>query len=161
MKNQDKVTNQPHHQRNAPNNTQELTFPDETRHLSNIMLKLHVALADAKESVLRIDQEYREAKQYMADYHSEMDGHEKLQNERMLEQTDRIGVFAVELREKVAKLKESPYFARIDFASDDEETSSPYYIGRFGFTQDNEKLIFDWRAPVSGMFYDYDVTRRI
>ncbi len=87
MKNQDKVANQPHHQRNAPNDTQELTFPDETRHLSNIMLKLDAALADAKESVLRIDQEYREAKQYMADYHSEMDGHEKLQNERMLEPT--------------------------------------------------------------------------
>lgn len=159
MKNQDKVTNQPHHQRNAPDDTQELTFPDETRHLSNIMLKLDAALADAEESVLRIDREYREAKQYMVDYHSEMDGHEKLQNERMLEQTDRIGVFAVELCEKVAKLKESPYFARIDFASDDEETSTPYYIGRFGFTHDNENLIFDWRAPVSGMFYDYDVGR--
>lgn len=26
-------------------------------------------------------------------------------------------------------------------------------------THHNENLIFDWRAPISGMFYDYDTGR--
>ena len=35
--------------------------------------------------------------------------------------------------------------------------SSKFYIGRFTFKYENELLIFDWRAPVSSMFYDYEV----
>lgn len=134
-------------------------FPDELKHLNKTLIIIDTALEEARKDVLRLDQEYRDAKKYMADYRNEMDGHEKLQNEQLLNQTDRTGVFAVEVREKMEKLKESPYFARIDFISDGEEEAETFYIGRFGFTHDNEKLIFDWRAPISGMFYDYDIGR--
>lgn len=95
----------------------------------------------------------------MAEYRNEMDRHEILQNEWALNQTDRTGAFAVEMREKLEKLKDSPYFARIDFVPDGEEEADTYYIGRFGYTHCNEKLIFDWRAPVSGIFYDYEIGR--
>ena len=159
MVNEDIAADQTHHMGSVANSAEGIPFPDETLHLSEVMQKLDAVLADAEENVLRLDREYREAKQYMADYRSEIDGHEKRQNERLLKQTDRAGVFAVELREKVAKLKDSPYFARIDFAPDDSKAASPYYIGRFGFTHGNETLIFDWRAPISGLFYDYDVGR--
>ena len=136
-----------------------IPFPDELEHLNHTLKIIDTALTKAREDVLRLDQEYKEAKRYMADYRNEMDSHEKLQNERILNQTDRTGVFAVEVCEKMEKLKESPYFARIDFVSDGEEEAETFYIGRFGFTHDNEKLIFDWRAPISGMFYDYDIGR--
>lgn len=159
MRRQEIVTNQSYDQSNAIKDSRDSIFLDEDRHLTNIMQKLDKALADAEKRVMQIDKEYRETKQYMVDYHNEMDNHEKLQNERILKQTDCNGVFAVEMREKVAKLKESPYFARIDFASDEDGIATPYYIGRFGFTHNNEFLVFDWRAPVSGMFYDYDVGR--
>ncbi len=157
MVNQDVAAHRTHQSASPANSAEGIPFPDEIQHLSDVMRKLDAALADAEENVLWLDREYTQAKQYMVDYRSEMDGHEKLQNERLLAQTDRTGVFAVELREKVAKLKDSPYFARIDFAPDGSETASPYYIGRFGFTCGNENLIFDWRAPISGIFYDYDI----
>lgn len=52
----------------------------------------------------------------------------------------------------------SPYFARIDFKENGEETES-FYIGLS--TVENEKdfefLVFDWRSPVSTMFYDYEI----
>lgn len=136
-----------------------IPFPDELEHIDHTLKKIDTALTKTREDVLRLDQEYRDAKKYMADYRNEMDGHEKLQNEQLLNQTDRTGVFAVEVREKLEKLKESPYFARIDFVSDGEEEAETFYIGRFGFTYDNEKLIFDWRAPISGMFYDFSLGR--
>lgn len=41
--------------------------------------------------------------------------------DKALDQTDRTGVFAAEVCDKMEKLKESPYFARIDFVSDGEE----------------------------------------
>ena len=133
-----------------------IPFPDELNHLDYTLRIIDTALTKAREDVLRIDQEYRGAKRYMAEYRNEMDRHEKLQNEWVLNQTDRTGAFAVEMREKLEKLKDSPYFARIDFVPDGEEEADTYYIGRFGFTHCNEKLIFDWRAPVSGLFYDYE-----
>ena len=140
-------------------NQEKILFPDELKHLNYTLKIIDTALKEAREDVLRLDQEYRDAKRYMAEYRNEMDSHEKLQNERLLDQTDRTGVFAVEARKKLEKLKESPYFARIDFVSDVEEEADTFYIGRFGFSYCNEKLIFDWRAPISGMFYDYDIGR--
>ena len=134
-------------------------FPDELEHLDHTLKIIDTALKKAGEDVLRLDQAYRDAKRYMAEYRNEMDRHEILQNEWALNQTDRTGAFAVEMREKLEKLKDSPYFARIDFVPDGEEEADIYYIGRFGFTHCNEKLIFDWRAPVSGIFYDYEIGR--
>lgn len=141
------------------NNQDTIPFPDELEHLDHTLKRIDTALTEAKEDVLRLDQEYRDAKRYMAEYRNEMDSHEKLQNERLSDQTDRTGAFSVEVREKLKKLKESPYFARIDFVSDGEEEADTFYIGRFGFTHGREKLIYDWRAPISGMFYDFGLGR--
>lgn len=51
----------------------------------------------------------------------------------------------------------SPYFGRIDFA---EEGSAPeqIYIGINSLTDDDtlEILVYDWRAPVCSMFYDFE-----
>ncbi|NJM26684.1 MAG: AAA family ATPase [Bacteroidia bacterium] len=57
------------------------------------------------------------------------------------------------------KLVASPYFGRIDFKTAGDAQSSPVYIGIHTFTEDhsNNNLIYDWRAPVSSMFYDYEL----
>ena len=132
-------------------------FPDEAAHLIQMNEKLEEALKKAEENVRKLDQEYRDAKKYMVDYRGEIDPHEMFQNELLLRQTDRTGAFSAEVQNQLAKLKESPYFARIDFCRTGKTESSKFYIGRFTFKYENELLIFDWRAPVSSMFYDYEV----
>ena len=56
----------------------------------------------------------------------------------------------------------SPYFSRIDFREDNYGTES-FYIGIYGFRKEDtgEILIYDWRAPVSSMFYDYEPGRAL
>ncbi|MGE9940137.1 hypothetical protein ACQRBH_00920 [Bariatricus sp. SGI.161] len=81
-----------------------IPFLDELKHLDHTLKIIDTALTKAREDVLRLDQEYRDAKRYMADYRNEMDSHEKLQNEWLLNQTDRTGVFAVEVHEKLEEL---------------------------------------------------------
>jgi DNA helicase-2/ATP-dependent DNA helicase PcrA len=56
----------------------------------------------------------------------------------------------------------SPYFCRIDFKEDEYETES-FYIGIYGLRKANkvETLIYDWRAPVSSLFYDYEPGRAL
>jgi DNA helicase II / ATP-dependent DNA helicase PcrA len=51
----------------------------------------------------------------------------------------------------------SPYFCRIDFKENGDYLES-YYIGIYGLrkAKTDEILIYDWRAPVSSIFYDYE-----
>ena len=59
---------------------------------------------------------------------------------------------------KLNKMLRNPYFGRIDFRSTAQTDAKPYYIGTFSLiTDDNRVLVYDWRAPVSGMFYDNEI----
>lgn len=55
------------------------------------------------------------------------------------------------------RLEDSPYFGRIDFLEDGESDSDPIYIGLSSVMDKNEEefLIYDWRAPISSLYYDY------
>ncbi|GAA5415968.1 DNA helicase IV [Paraliobacillus ryukyuensis] len=55
------------------------------------------------------------------------------------------------------RLNHSPYFGRIDFKEDGEATTQPIYIGIASLMdeRDEDFLIYDWRAPISSMYYDY------
>lgn len=131
-------------------------YPEEYQNLADVIEKLNLALKQYQESVLRYDSEYMELKRYIAEYRSEIDPKEIFQNELALQQIDRAGTFAVKMRNKVEAMKASPYFGRIDFRSNREEHITSYYIGRFSFvdTEEQNALIYDWRAPVSNLFYD-------
>lgn len=56
------------------------------------------------------------------------------------------------------RMQDAPYFGRVDFCYEGEEEAETYYIGIANLAQGRarEPYVFDWRAPVSGLFYDYD-----
>lgn len=55
------------------------------------------------------------------------------------------------------RLKQSPYFGRIDFREENDQQVEPIYIGIASLLDESELnfLIYDWRAPVASMYYDY------
>ncbi|WP_159884215.1 RNA polymerase recycling motor HelD [Paenibacillus puerhi] len=57
----------------------------------------------------------------------------------------------------LVRLKDTPYFGRIDFVEQGETASERIYIGIGSLLDDSGEtfLIYDWRAPVSGMYYDF------
>ncbi|TCL54657.1 DNA helicase-2/ATP-dependent DNA helicase PcrA [Hydrogenispora ethanolica] len=132
-------------------------FPDEIAQLESIERKLDEAIRQADDSVGHLDKEYMDVKRYMVQHRGEIDPHEMFQNELALRQIDSHGAFAVKLRDKLVKLLDSPYFARIDFWEASTATPVPFYIGRFAFSHGNQLLISDWRSPVAGMFYDCEL----
>lgn len=137
--------------------TSAVPFPEEIRHLEAVAGRLDAALKATEDRVGLADEQYMETKRYMVENRGEIDPHEMFQNELALKQLDRKGAFTVGVREKLARLKASPYFARIDFQYENEEGTEKYYIGPASFNDNNELLICDWRAPVAGMFYDCEV----
>ncbi|KRN28204.1 superfamily protein DNA and RNA helicase [Lactobacillus selangorensis] len=53
------------------------------------------------------------------------------------------------------KLEQNPYFARIDFQEKGENGPETIYIGLGSFADENDHfLIYDWRAPISSIYYD-------
>lgn len=138
--------------------TELLTFfPDEIAHLIEINNKLDNAFKKAENLVDKLDKDYMDAKMYMVKNHGEIDPHEMFQNEQGLKQIDNYGDFMVKVRDKINKIKDSPYFARIDFRLKDMDDESKYYIGRFAFDYEDELIILDWRSPIASMFYDYEI----
>lgn len=60
-------------------------------------------------------------------------------------------------RERLTRLLNIPYFGRIDFEEEKEGSEVvSIYIGAHTFydSRTGKNLIYDWRAPVAGLFYD-------
>lgn len=53
--------------------------------------------------------------------------------------------------------QDKPYFARIDFASEEDGKTSTIYIGKNGVMKDTDIIVTDWRAPISSLYYDAEV----
>ncbi|OCA88932.1 RNA polymerase recycling motor HelD [Pseudobacillus wudalianchiensis] len=55
------------------------------------------------------------------------------------------------------RMQEIPYFGRIDFMEGGTSTPEQVYIGISTLTDESGEhfLIYDWRAPVSSVYYDY------
>jgi len=58
------------------------------------------------------------------------------------------------------RLLNSPYFARIDFVEDGYDKEE-IYIGRHSLMDEKTHTyhVYDWRAPISSLYYDYGVGR--
>ncbi|WP_042346777.1 RNA polymerase recycling motor HelD [Bacillus massiliigorillae] len=55
------------------------------------------------------------------------------------------------------RLQDSPYFGRVDFWENGETNKDVVYLGIASLMDENEEdfLIYDWRAPISSIYYDY------
>lgn len=71
-----------------------------------------------------------------------------------------VGESVIDKRKRLLKILDIPYFGRIDFREEKEGSQvQPAYIGIHTFYDPESRthLIYDWRAPLSGMFYDYEL----
>ena len=87
-------------------------------------------------------EEYRDDEDKLIEYFD----HERYIKEESYKTIDRkLGEFV--------KLKESPYFGKVNFIDDDIAES--LYIGRYGLTPEGsyDPAVVDWRAPVASLFY--------
>nr|WP_100010282.1 RNA polymerase recycling motor HelD [Lentibacillus sediminis] len=55
------------------------------------------------------------------------------------------------------RLKHSPYFGRVDFIEETEQNAEKIYIGTASLMDEKDEnfLIYDWRAPISSIYYDF------
>ncbi|GAA0314006.1 RNA polymerase recycling motor HelD [Bacillus carboniphilus] len=58
--------------------------------------------------------------------------------------------------ETLKRIKDKPYFARINFKKTSKNTEDVYYIGKTSLyeKETQEPIIIDWRSPVANVYYD-------
>ena len=85
-------------------------------------------------------------------------GYENFDNQQALLHEINASNEKIELRRRFRKMMDSPFFGRVDFCYEGEDEPEIFYIGIANLAEENGglPLIYDWRAPVSGLFYDFD-----
>lgn len=111
-----------------------------------------------EQEVIRFTKESQQFHQYLVDYKGEIDPHEMFTNSRLLDQQQLAESVSDKQLIRLEKQKQNPYFTRVDFVYEGEQAAEKIYVGPFSFsTNEQGLLIYDWRAPVASIFYDYDL----
>ncbi len=133
------------------------TEQQEREYLEEIKEKLVYAIQRTEDRVKQHSDELRQNKEYIYEHQSGMDEADKVAAGQSINRMASTGESVVARKRKLLKLISSPYFGRIDFGSG--EKRNPIYIGIHTFTDEDQKanLVFDWRAPISSMFYDFEL----
>lgn len=78
-----------------------------------------------------------------------------------IDREGRKAIHAASQVNRLERLLRVPYFGRIDFLEDGEAREEKIYIGIANFMEEKThiNLVYDWRAPVSSMFYDNETGR--
>lgn len=122
--------------------------------------KLKARIARISESILEGQKDIEGMHEYYWENYTEMDqyGYENFDNQQALLHQINANEQQIHLRKRFRKMLDSPFFGRVDFVFEGEDEPEIFYIGIGNFAEEagHTPLVYDWRAPVSGLFYDYD-----
>ena len=129
-------------------------------YLSHVTETLKHRIAQLDESIEVGQKEIEGMHEYYWENYTEMDqyGYENFDNQQALLHQINANEQQIHLRKRFRKMLDSPFFGRVDFIFEGEDEPEIFYIGIGNFAEEtgHTPLIYDWRAPVSGLFYDYD-----
>ncbi|QDV33735.1 hypothetical protein [Tautonia plasticadhaerens] len=117
------------------------------------------ALKAVHESVVARHREMDEIKMQLQEHSRDLDHADKANLRQAADMASRVGEHALEQRRRLERLIESPYFGRIHTHMRDSGALANVDIGVHSFADPDSKepLVHDWRAPISSMFYDYEL----
>lgn len=135
------------------------TEKEERDYLEQIIAQLRKAIAQTDVSVTEHVDTLAEYKDYLWS-NKDIDPHEIRSMRESILNHLAIGESVIGMRRRLAKILDIPYFGRIDFREKKYGSEvRPLYIGTHTFYDKTSRMnvIHDWRAPISGMFYDHEL----
>ena len=129
-------------------------------YLKEITEKINQRLEGLEKTLTEGVRDIEKMHDYYWENYTEMDeyGYENFDNQQALLTQFNANTETSLLIRRLKKMAENPYFGRVDFLYEDDEAPETFYIGigNFSTATGTRPLIYDWRAPVSALFYDYD-----
>lgn len=131
-----------------------------TEYLNVVTEKLKKRLQEVEKSILSVQQDIQDMNDYYWENYAEMDeyGYENYDNQQALKHQVKANQENRLMRRRLLKMLDAPFFGRVSFLYDGDTEPEQFYIGigNFSDTKGGVPWIYDWRAPVSSLFYDYD-----
>ena len=136
----------------------------EQKYLDNIMVQIKAREKSLKKSIKSAEGEARELNSHFFDdvkldydgYSTSMETALSIhQQQQLLSEREHAWQHSAKQLDTVERLEKRPYFARVDFKENGEDKPETIYIGLGSFAdKDDHFLIYDWRAPISSIYYD-------
>lgn len=136
----------------------------EQEHLDYVVDKIRVEQTKQSETIERSENDQADIKQnFYNDVNIKTDSYEGMmetglsvrQQQQMLDERQNSWQHATKQLSTLKKLEKNAYFARLDFHEAGEPATETIYIGLSSFSDSPDHfLIYDWRAPISSIYYD-------
>lgn len=128
----------------------------EKRWLCAVLTVLNQKIEHLETEIFQDADKIQEFRKYAWESRSDMDKQELLSVRSNSEQEANLLLQTREYFKKLLQIKDSPYFASIEILNEKQEKQR-IYIGMTYLKQDNlDNMIYDWRAPISSIFYDFE-----
>lgn len=132
---------------------------DQLKHEKRVLSETLQAVQN-KIKVLQEEKEYYlskglKAKAEFWDSITDMDDVEKALNKTIYNETVDDYMVIFRMLRNHEKMLDSPYYGKINIK--ENNNTQNLYIGLTGFNSPPSPFILDWRAPISSLFYDYEV----
>lgn len=131
-----------------------------TEHLKLVTEKMNTKIEELSAVIQEVQKDIESMNDYYWENYTEMDqyGYEDFDNRRALLTQISANEQNLVTLQRLKKMKDTPFFGSVEFLYDGDDETEVFYIGIGNFAErtGGVPLIYDWRAPVSGLFYDYD-----
>ena len=122
--------------------------------------KLKKRILEIGETIQTVQKDIEGMNEYYWENYTEMDqyGYENFDNQQALLAQVNANQENQKMKSRLKKMLDSPFFGSVDFVYDGDDEAETFYIGIGNFAEERGRipLIYDWRAPVSSLFYDFD-----
>lgn len=131
----------------------------EKKYLKDLLKKVDQRLIEIDDAIDLKKEEIDYMNNHMQEHKRDMDHLEKNAMRETIYNYTLQGEHAVDTKKRLFRLKDTAYFGRIDFTPNTKKTPDNIYIGVSDFqdTTGNKNLVYDWRAPISSLFYDFEL----
>ncbi|WP_334333478.1 MULTISPECIES: RNA polymerase recycling motor HelD [unclassified Companilactobacillus] len=135
----------------------------EQAHLDDVVEKIKKSEGQLQEHMEVAEEDLKVINNAFDDIHLGMDGDSISmdaalsihQQQQMLDERNNSWQQSKQRLGILRKLEKNPFFARLDFQEKGEPKKETVYIGLSSFTDKNDHfLVYDWRAPISSIYYD-------
>lgn len=129
----------------------------ERKYLERLQEKIDHRFDEINEAINLKKKEISEMDTHMQEHKRDMDHLEKNALRETITNYQLVGNHAVDSKKRLFRLRDTAYFGRIDFKNKGETRKIYVGVHNFQDEENNQNLVYDWRAPISSMFYDYEL----
>lgn len=140
----------------------EEELKSEEKYLNGTIDTIEKALERVNNAVYQGEKEIREMSRFISNSYYDMDAEEIATQRNIMEQMQLQFLELTKTKTLLERQRDSAYFGRIDFKASDEQRPYAYYIGIAHVFKEGIEipLVLDWRAPLSSMYYDFEIGKR-